>query len=76
MIPSKDLDQKLSHLSMDKRLELKQLTLAYEHLFHNIPSRTDIIYQYVEITDGLKPVKQYPYRMNPVKQQNLREEAG
>ena len=29
----KDLDQKLSHLSSDKRLELKQLILEYEHFF-------------------------------------------
>ena len=35
----KDLDQKLSHLSSDKRLELKQLILEYEHLFQDIPSK-------------------------------------
>ena len=29
----KNLDQKLSHLDSDKRLELKQLILQYEHLF-------------------------------------------
>ena len=37
----KNLDQKLSHLSSDKRLELKQLILEYEHLFPDIPSKTD-----------------------------------
>ena len=37
----KDLDQKLSHLDSDKRLEVKQLILEYEHLFPDIPSRTD-----------------------------------
>ena len=35
----KDFDQKLSHLSSDKRLELKQLILEYEHLFPDIPSK-------------------------------------
>ena len=40
----KDLDQKLSHLSPDKRLELKQLMIEYEHLFPDIPSKTDKIY--------------------------------
>ena len=64
----KDLDQKLSHLDSDKRLELKQLILEYEHLFPDIPSRTDKIYHDVDIIDGSKPVKQHPYRMNPVKQ--------
>ena len=71
----KDLDQKLSHLDSDKRLELKQLILEYEHLFPDIPTRTDKIYHDFDIIDGSKPVKQYPYRMNPVKQQYLREEV-
>ena len=71
----KDLDQKLSHLSSDKRLELKQLILEYEHFFPDIPSKTDKMYHDVELIDGSKPVKQHPYRMNPVKQQILREEV-
>ena len=71
----KNLDQKLSHLSSDKRLELKQLILEYEHLFPDIPSKTDKIYHDVELIDGSKPVKQHPYRMNPVKQQILRDEV-
>ena len=66
----KDLDQKLSHLSSDKKLELKQLILEYEHLFPDIPSKTDKIYHDVELIDGSKPVKQHPYRMNPVKVSN------
>ena len=71
----KDLDQKLSHPDSDKRLELKQLIFEYEHLFLYIPYRTDKIYDDVDIIDGSKPVKQYPYRMNPVKQQYLKEEV-
>ena len=71
----KDLDQKLSHLNADKRLELKQLILEYEHLFPDIPSKTDKMYHDVELIDGSKPVKQHPYRMNPVKQQILRDEV-
>ena len=65
----------MSHLSSDKRLELKQLILEYEHLFPDIPSKTDKIYHDVELIDGSKPVKQHPYSMNPVKQQILREEV-
>ena len=71
----KYLDQKLSHLDSDKRLELKQLFLEYEHLFPDIPSRTDKIYHDVYIIDGSKLVKQHPYRMNPLKQQYLRDEV-
>ena len=48
----KDLDQKLSYLRSDKRLELKQLILEYEHLFPDIPSKTDKIYHDVDFIDG------------------------
>ena len=65
----------MSHLSSDKRLELKQLILEYEHLFLDISSKTDKIYHDVELIDGSKSVRQHPYRMNPVKQQILREEV-
>ena len=63
------------HLSSDKRLELKQLILEYEHLLPDIPSRADKVYHDVELMTDSKPVKQHPYRMNPVKQQILREEG-
>ena len=69
----KDLDQKLSHLSFVKRNELKQLIHESEHLFPDIPTTSDKIFHDVDL-DGSKPVKQHPYRMNPVKQQYLREE--
>ena len=70
----KDFDQKLSHLDLVKRNELKQLIHEYEHLCPDIPTRTDKIFHDVDI-DGSKPVKQHPYsRMNPAKQQYLREE--
>ena len=51
------------------------LILESEHLFPDIPSKTDQIYHDVELIDGSKPVKQHPYRINPVKQQILREEV-
>ena len=49
------------------------LILEYEHLFPDIPTRTDQIYHDVDI-EGSKPIKQHPYRMNPMKLQYLREE--
>ena len=39
--------------------ELKQLIHDYEHLFPDIPSRTDKIYRDVDVKDS-QPVKQYP----------------
>ena len=68
-----DLDKKLSHLDQIQRDELKMLILEYEHLFPDIPTRTDQIYHDVDI-EGSKPIKQHPYRINPMKLQYLREE--
>ena len=69
----KDLDKKHSHLDQTQRDELIMLILEYEHLFPDIPIRTDQIYHDVDI-EGSKPIKQHPYRMNPMKSQWLREE--
>ena len=69
----KDLDKKLSHLDQIQRDELKMLILEYEHSFPDTPTRTDQIY-YDVVIEGSKPIKQHPYRMNPMKLQYLREE--
>ena len=66
----KDLYQKLSHLNLAKWNELKQLIHEYEHLFPDIPNRTDKIFHDADV-DGSKPVKHHLYRMNPVKPQYL-----
>ena len=69
-----DLDKKLSYLDQTQRDELKMLILEYEHLFPDIPTRTDQIYHDVDI-EGSKSIKQQPYRMNPMELQYLREEV-
>ena len=56
----KDFNQKLSHLDPVQRNELKQLIHEYEHLFPDIPTRTDTIYHDVDVEDS-QPVKQHPY---------------
>ncbi|KAL3876525.1 hypothetical protein ACJMK2_034366, partial [Sinanodonta woodiana] len=70
----KNLDQKLSHLQIQERTELKQLLIEYEHLFPDIPTRTNKIFHDVEIENS-RPVKQHPYRMNPLKQAYLKKEV-
>ncbi len=71
----KNLDDKLSHLEPSQREELKQLINEYKHLFPDIPTRTDKIYHDVIVEDS-QPIKQHPYRMNPVKQKALQDEVN
>ena len=67
----RNLNNKLSHSQQE---ELKQLIHEYEHLFPDIPTRTDKIYHDVIVEDS-KPIKQHPYRMNPLKQNYLQDEV-
>ena len=67
----RNLNNKLSHLEEE---ELKQLIHEYEHLFPDIPTRTDKIYHDVIVEDS-KPIKQHPYRMNLLKQKYLQDEV-
>ena len=69
----RNLNNKLSHLEPSQQEELKQLIHEYEHLFPDIPTRTDKIY-HVTVEDS-KPIKQHPYRMNPLKQKYLQDEV-
>ena len=68
----RDLDSKLSHLSQSQRQDLEHLLHDFEHLFPDIPNRTDKIYHDVDVGDAT-PVKQHPYRLNPTKQKYLHE---
>jgi hypothetical protein len=68
-----DLDSKLEHLDSLEREQLKQLIYEYKHLFPDIPTRTQKIYHDVDVGDAT-PIKQHPYRTNPVKHEYLRKE--
>ena len=70
----RNLNNKLSHLEPSQQEELKQLIHEYERLFPDIPTRTDKIYHDVIVEDS-KPIKQHPYRMNPLKQKYLQDEV-
>ena len=70
----RNLNNKLSHLEPSQQEELKKLIHEYEHLFPDIPTRTDKIYHDVILEDS-KPIKQHPYRMNPLKQKYLQDEV-
>ena len=70
----RNLNNKLSHLEPSQQEQLKQLIHEYEHLFPDIPTRTDKIYHDVIVEDS-KPIKQHPYRMNPLKQKHLQDEV-
>lgn len=70
----RNIDQKFVHLEPSQQKQLKELVHEFEHLFPDVPTRTDKIYHDV-VLESDKSVKQNPYRMNPVKQQYLKDEV-
>ena len=66
-----DLDSNLENLEDSKRQELKELIYEYKHLFSDAPTITNKIVHDVHVGDA-KPIKQHPYRSNPVNQQILK----
>ena len=69
-----NLDDKLKHQDSSKREDLKKIIGEYKHLNPDLPSRTEMIHHDVEIEDTASPIKQHPYRLNPLKQKYLQHE--
>ena len=44
-----NLDSKLSHLSEIQRQDLEKLLLEFEHLFPDVPTRSDQIYHDIDV---------------------------
>ena len=61
----KNLKGKLDHLSGKEQGEMEQLLLKFQEVFSDIPSTTTCNYHDVDVEEAA-PVKQYPYRVNPI----------
>ena len=60
----RNLDSKLSHPSESQRQDPEKLLLEFEHLFPDVPTRTDQISHDVDVGDA-SPIKQHRYRLHP-----------
>ena len=69
-----NLDQKLKHLDPVQRKELSDLILSFPSIFKDSPGRINLLYHDVEVGDN-KPIKQYPYRINPTKAKIITDEV-
>ena len=69
----RNLDSKLSHLSESQRQDLEKHLLKFQHLFPDVPTRTDQIYYDADVGNA-DPSKLHPYRLNSSKQKYLKDE--
>lgn len=70
-----DLGCKLSHLPDNEQKELMSLIQEFSYLFKDVPTKTTRICHDVDVGD-VSPIKQHPYRMNPLKQEFCRTELA
>ena len=69
----KDLDSKLSHLTLSERDVMKSVISDCNALFSDVPKTTHLIEHDVDVGNAT-PIKQHPYRVNPVKLETVRTE--
>ena len=66
--------EKLSHLDTVKQGEMTQLVFQFIDLFPDTPSQTDQVVYDVDVGEAV-PIKQHPYKLNPLKFKVIREEV-
>ena len=69
-----NLDTKLGHLNSHQREQIQQLMASYPSIFMDVPKKTTAACHDVIVGDFV-PIKQHPYRVNPLKLQHLRSEV-
>lgn len=69
-----NLGKKLQYLPEEERTQLSELVLEFADLFPDIPRRTNLVCHDVDVGDA-RPIKQYLYRVNPVKLQAIKKEV-
>ena len=67
------LDQKLRHLSVQEKEMLKELLGEFAILFLDVPGKTSSAIHDVDV-GYTPPIKQHPYRVNPMKLKLMRNE--
>ncbi|XP_067668071.1 uncharacterized protein [Haliotis asinina] len=67
------LEEKLSHLSPEQQVQMSDLIHEFSYIFPDVPGRTGVVSHDIDIGDAV-PVKEHPYRMNPVKHEILQKE--
>ena len=68
-----NIEDKLSHMSDIQKAEVIGLLREYEALFPDVPTKTTAAEHDVIITTS-EPIRQHPYRLNPIKLKYLRDE--
>ena len=64
----------LCHLSQEHQDDVIALLQSFPSLFGDVPSRTTVLTHDIDVNNA-KPIRQHPYRVNPVKRALMKQEA-
>ena len=70
-----NISDKLSHLNDIQKKEVISLIKDNEQLFPDVPTKTTAAVHDVVVINDSPPIKQHPYRLNPIKLKHLRDEV-
>ena len=68
------LESKVQHLSASRQAQLSSLLNEFVDVFPNVPKQTTAMLHDVEVGDA-SPIKQHPYRINPLKLEVMKKEV-
>ena len=69
-----NLDHKLNHLPVQEKEMLKELLGEFATLFPDVPGKTTVAVHDIDVGNA-PPIKQHPYRVNPVKLRLMQNEV-
>ena len=70
-----NLDEKLKHLSPPEKTQIESLLHEFMAIFPDAPGITTAAVHAVDVGEAV-PIKQHPYRVNPVKRDYIRKEMA
>ena len=68
------LPSRLDHLSTEQQGDVTNLINRFPSLFNDVPTQTNVLQHHIDVNNA-KPIKQHPYRVNPVKRGLMKVEA-
>nr|XP_045603076.1 uncharacterized protein LOC123761177 [Procambarus clarkii] len=70
-----NLQAKLTHVAEGHQPSLLQMIREYKTIFRDVPGLTSVLWHDVVLEEGVRPIKQHPYRLNPLKERVVKDEV-
>ncbi|XP_069176135.1 uncharacterized protein [Procambarus clarkii] len=70
-----NLQAKLTHVNGGDQPTLLKMIRRYKTIFRDVPGLTSVLQHDVVLEEGVQPIKQHPYRLNPLKKKVVEDEV-